>query len=151
MSTRICSMCGVKKDIEKFRLRNRFSSRRQSYCTECGSKMGKNWYEENKERHVENVMENTRNARVVARKFVYQYLLTHPCEGTLPDGTACGESDPTVLEFHHVGEKDKEVGRMIAQGYGVEALAAEISQCIVLCANCHRRLTAKEMNWYKGR
>jgi 5-methylcytosine-specific restriction endonuclease McrA len=89
-------------------------------------------------------MENTKNARVLARKFVYQYLLTHPC-------TSCGETDPTVLEFHHGGEKDKEVGRMIAQGYGVEALAAEISQCIVLCANCHRRLTAKENNWYKGK
>ncbi len=37
----------------------------------------------------------------------------------------------------------------IIEGYGVEALAAEISQCIVLCANCHRRLTAKENNWYK--
>jgi len=144
MSKIRCSMCGEKKDIEEFRLRNRFTTRRQSYCTECGSKMGKNWYAENKQRHVEHVMENTKNARVLARKFVYQYLLTHPC-------TTCGEADPTVLEFHHVGEKDKEVGRMIAQGYGVEALAAEISQCIVLCANCHRRLTAKENNWYKGK
>jgi len=106
--------------------------------------MGKNWYIENKERHVENVMENTKNARVLARKFVYQYLLTHPC-------TTCGETDPAVLEFHHVGEKDKEVGRMIAQGYPPESIATEIAQCVVLCANCHRRLTAKEMGWYKGR
>lgn len=144
METRICSKCSLPKPIEEFRLRNRFTTRRQSYCAECGSKMGKDWYENNKEHHVENVKANTRNAKQLAREFVYQYLLAHPC-------TSCGESDPRVLEFHHIGEKDKEVGRMIAQGYGTDAIAKEISQCTVLCANCHRRLTAKEMNWYKGR
>jgi hypothetical protein len=106
--------------------------------------MGKNWYENNKERHVENVMANTKNSRALAREFVYEYLLTHPC-------SECGEKDPAVLEFHHVGEKYWEVGRMIAQGYGTEAIAAEISQCVVLCANCHRRLTAKGQGWFKGR
>ena len=141
---RICSMCREEKDIEEFPLRNQFTSRRQSYCKDCKAKMGKNWYEENKERHVENVMANTKNAKQVAREFVYRYLLTHPC-------TSCGESDPAVLEFHHVGKKTWEVGRMIAQGYGTDAIAAEISQCIVLCANCHRRLTAKENKCFKGR
>lgn len=151
METRVCSKCGIPKPIEEFRLRNRFTRRRQSYCTECGSKMGADWYERNKAHHVENVKANTKNAKQLAREFVYQYLLTHPCAG--PDGTGCPyhETDPAVLEFHHVGEKGWEVGRMIAQGYGTEAIAAEISQCIVLCANCHRRLTAKEKRWYKGR
>ena len=144
METRPCSKCGIPKPIEEFRLRNRFTKRRQSYCIECGSKMGASWYERNKDRHVENVMANTRNARQLAREFVYEYLLAHPC-------TNCGEADPAVLEFHHVGEKGWEVGRMIAQGYGTEAIAQEISQCIVLCANCHRRLTAREKGWYKGR
>ncbi|HKY55374.1 MAG TPA: hypothetical protein VJM08_13745, partial [Anaerolineales bacterium] len=41
-----------------------------------------------------------------AWEFVYQYLLTHPCQN-------CGEADPKVLDFHHVGEKDREIGRMI--------------------------------------
>ena|SRR5690242_13322009 len=151
METKICSQCKREKPIEEFRLRNRFTRRRQSYCTECGSKMTGDWYERNKERHVENVMKNTKNARQIAREYVYEYLLTHPCQGTLPDGTACGESDPAVLEFHHVGEKGWEVGRMIAQGYGVDAIAAEISKTIVLCANCHRRFTAKKQGWFKGR
>jgi hypothetical protein len=144
MNPRVCSMCGQEKDINEFPLRNRLSSRRQSYCKDCKAIMGKNWYENNKEHHVENVMSNTRNAKQAAREFVYEYLLTHPC-------SQCGESDPAVLEFHHVGNKSWEIGRMIAQGYSPESIAAEISQCIVLCANCHRRLTAKEKGWYKGR
>jgi len=55
------------------------------------------------------------------------------------------------LEFHHVGKKSWKIGRMVAQGYPTESIAAEISQCIVLCANCHRRLTAEENGWYKGK
>ena len=144
METRVCSKCGLTKPVEEFRLRNRFTERRQSYCIECGSKMGASWYEKNKEHHMEHVRENQKNAKQTAREFVYEYLLTHPC-------TSCGESDPAVLEFHHVGEKHKEVGRMIGTGYPPESIAREISQCVVLCANCHRRLTAKEKGWYKGR
>src|SRR5215217_8178875 len=108
-------MCNEEKDIDEFPLRNRFSPRRQSYCKDCKAKMGKNWYENNKEHHVQNVMENTKNAKQAAREFVYQYLLTHPC-------TNCAEKDPTVLEFHHVGEKNYEIGRMIAQGYPTESI-----------------------------
>jgi hypothetical protein len=113
--------------------------------------MGKNWYENNKDRHVANVRENTKIAKQVAREYVYQYLLTHPCVG--PDEAGCpyNETDPTVLEFHHVEEKDMEIGRMVAQGYPPESIAREISRCVVLCANCHRRLTGKKQGWFKGR
>ena len=31
------------------------------------------------------------------------------------------------------------ITRMITYGYGRDALEAELSQCVVLCANCHRR------------
>ena len=93
---------------------------------------------------MQNVAVNTKNAKQAAREFAYEYLITHPC-------TVCGETDPAVLGFPHVGEKTWEIGRMIAQGYSPESIAAEISRCVVLCANCHRRLTAKEKGWYKSR
>ena len=144
-------MCNIEKPITEFRLRNQFTTRRQSHCIDCALKMGRKWYEENKERHVQNVRENTKKAKQVAREFVHQYLLAHPCQG--PDGEGCPyqATDPAVLEFHHVGEKNWEVGRMLAQGYSPDAIALEISQCVVLCANCHRRLTAQEKGWFKGR
>src|SRR5688500_14076454 len=109
METRVCSLqiaCnGEPQPIENFPLRNRFTTRRQSYCKDCKAVVGKSWYERNKEHHVENVMANTRNAKQIAREFVRQYLLTHPCVG--PDETGCPshETDPSVLEFHHVGAK----------------------------------------------
>ena len=49
METRICSKCNIPKPIEDFRLRNRFTRRRQSYCNDCKKKIGAAWYERNKD------------------------------------------------------------------------------------------------------
>jgi len=62
-----------------------------------------------------------------------------------------GESDPVVLEFHHLGDKDDEVSRLMGRGASLEALMREIKKCSVVCANCHRRITAEEPGWYKRR
>lgn len=49
----------------------------------------------------------------------------------------CGLTDKRVLDFHHVGGKDKAVS-VLRKGYSRERIYAEISKCVVLCANCHR-------------
>ncbi|APX98273.1 homing endonuclease associated repeat-containing protein [Natronorubrum daqingense] len=45
------------------------------------------------------------------------------------------------LDFHHRNPDSKTmaVGRMVTFGYGKDALRAEITKCVVLCANCHRK------------
>jgi hypothetical protein len=70
------------------------------------------------------------------RTYVYAYLHDHPCE-------LCGEDDPVVLEFDHVGAKSREVTAIARHG-GWSDLLAEIEKCRVLCANCHRRSTAQQ-------
>ena len=53
----------------------------------------------------------------------------------------CGETDPRCLQFHHTdGEKDDAVGSMIADSRAVGDVVAEVRKCLVLCANCHRRV-----------
>jgi hypothetical protein len=90
-----------------------------------------------KERHLQQVRERKEATRDVAREFVWDYLSTHPC-------TDCSESDPMVLEFHHERDKDMAVGYMVAAGFSVTRIQAEIDKCKVYCANCHRRITMKE-------
>ncbi|WP_436925241.1 homing endonuclease associated repeat-containing protein [Halosimplex amylolyticum] len=53
----------------------------------------------------------------------------------------CGAGHPAYLDFHHTdsAEKDLGVGEMVSYGYAKESIRAEIENCEVLCANCHRR------------
>jgi acetate kinase len=74
------------------------------------------------------------------QKFVYNYLLDHPC-------VTCGENDPIVLEFDHIDQSTKtdEVCNMVKQSSAIETIANEISKCRVLCCNCHRRHTYHQL------
>jgi len=49
----------------------------------------------------------------------------------------CGERDPVVLDFDHVGPKRASVAHLV-RDHGLAALRKEIAQCVVRCANCHR-------------
>lgn len=59
---------------------------------------------------------------------------------------SCGESHIACLDFHHLNpeEKDMNVSRAVADGWGLERIKKEIEKCKVLCANCHRKLHYEE-------
>lgn len=52
----------------------------------------------------------------------------------------CAEERPILLDFHHPGEKEGTIARMVSTGQSVESIRSEIDRCELLCANCHRRL-----------
>ena len=54
----------------------------------------------------------------------------------------CGETDPVVLEFDHVGKKAFSIGHAL-KSYKWQRILDEIEQCEVVCANCHRKRTAQ--------
>lgn len=57
----------------------------------------------------------------------------------------CGEIDATCLDLHHrePAEKTNSLPRMIRMGKPTEAeVRDEIAKCVVLCANCHRKVHA---------
>ena len=53
--------------------------------------------------------------------------------------TRCGEGRPRALDFHHPGEKEHVVSKMIADGYSKQRVLEEVDRCIPLCVNCHRK------------
>jgi hypothetical protein len=69
-------------------------------------------------------------------RWVYDYLRDHPC-------VDCGEADPLLLEFDHVGDKRGGVMDLAWGEYSIESIEAEIAKCEVRCCNCHRRKTAE--------
>jgi hypothetical protein len=64
----------------------------------------------------------------------------------------CGEMDPVVLELDHLDPSTKDAklrrgskwGRhQTMSALGWKRLFTEVEKCEVVCANCHRRRTAK--------
>jgi hypothetical protein len=64
--------------------------------------------------------------------------------------TDCGERDPCVLEFDHVGEKTHGVMQLARREVGLARLDAEIARCEVRCVNCHRRRTATAASHFRA-
>jgi 5-methylcytosine-specific restriction endonuclease McrA len=80
---------------------------------------------------------------MTARDWIVDYLSVHGC-------TDCGERDLVVLEFDHVGPKRSHVAVMVTKGASPKALAREVANCEVVCANCHRRRTARRSGWRRA-
>ena len=57
----------------------------------------------------------------------------------------CPETHLSCLDFHHVDPSTKEVSvGEVAGRWSMNKLQKEISKCIILCANCHRKEHYKE-------
>lgn len=63
----------------------------------------------------------------------------------------CGESHPACLEFHHKDStiKNGEISSMISK-YTEAEIMVELENCIVLCANCHRKVHWEEAHGSKN-
>lgn len=86
------------------------------------------WYYKNRDARIE----RKDRRRKELRKWLYEYKRDE-CECA-----ECGEGRPPCLDFHHEGEKERSISKMVAYGYSRENIQREIDGCEVLCANCHR-------------
>lgn len=78
MTNKVCTRCGIEKDIEQFALRNRFTPLRQSHCIDCGGEMRDAWYMKNREEQVRAGMKRRDEYKQVLREYVWIiYLLIH--------------------------------------------------------------------------
>jgi 5-methylcytosine-specific restriction endonuclease McrA len=92
------------------------------------------WYIANREYHLARTNARHERARGAIRQLIAEYLSTHPC-------VDCGEDDPIVLDFDHVGEKSFGIASAVQRSMNLDKVRAEIAKCEIRCANCHRRKT----------
>lgn len=128
MNCKKCSKCKVIKSIVEFGLNRSTSDQLQKYCRLCRKVSDHNHYRRNK---LQCYVRVAKRRMEISAWFRSIKKLSHCLE--------CGNSDPWVLDFHHLSKKSKDVSTMVCQGYSIKAIEAEISKCIVLCANCHRK------------
>lgn len=143
MDQKYCTKCNCLKDKTEFNKNKVKCDGLQTYCRSCTGVEFKQYYKENAPHQKELVTKNKKKYINKAKDYLVSYLKEHPC-------IDCGESDPVVLEFDHVtGTKENSICRMTFIGCSLAKIQKEIEKCVVRCANCHRRKTAKQLGYYK--
>ena len=134
-----CYVCKTKKPLSEFGRNRTRPDGLQNKCKLCKRTADREYYQT---RDKERIKERTATTRHDADLFRYVYKLCNPC-------VICGEKDPMVLDFDHLDPKNKSFGLADASKNACSRgrLLREIAKCRVLCANCHRRRTAKDHNY----
>lgn len=96
------------------------------------------WYQKNKQRHIENV-------ELYKQKYK-QEVKTYVSSLKQAGCSKCSEKHPACLEFHHLdpSQKEFEISTAMANNLSLVRIKSEIAKCIILCANCHRKLHWEE-------
>lgn len=137
--SKVCSSCKNIKSIDDFNLRGKSRpGQRKSSCKECTKNNKKLWADKNKN----HIKAYNHDKRILYNKRLLQYLTDKTC-------VDCGENDPIVLDFDHTHNKTCNVSFLIAGRWSWENILKEIEKCVIRCANCHRRKTAKERQTVK--
>lgn len=138
-----CARCRQLKPVDEFGYKTTGLPTRVSYCRPCVRARSKEHYEANKSSYL------SRNQRKKAKLqkerfgFLMDYFQAHPCAD-------CGETDPVVLDFDHLRDKEFSIGNQLIIRSWAQILA-EIEKCDVVCANCHRRRTAIRAGYLRAR
>ncbi|HKU66195.1 MAG TPA: hypothetical protein VJP85_00305 [Candidatus Baltobacteraceae bacterium] len=138
-----CSGCGLVLPLSEYQVRSKEKGTYRNFCRECRRQYNASYYEQHAEKYKACRSANQPRYQQRRRELLVEYLRRHPC-------VDCGESDPVVLELDHVtGVKQANIGDMMS-GNGWKRILSEISKCVVRCANCHRRKTARDFKWFRG-
>jgi hypothetical protein len=132
---RRCGRCREWKPVGDFSWRRKARGQRDNYCRPCRADYKQEHYRIHRRRYIDQAKRRKKALAAERLRYLLAYLREHPC-------VDCGESDPVVLEFDHL--RDKKFG--IAQGIRDrewQSVLDEIAKCEVVCANCHRRRTAR--------
>ena len=145
MEMKVCTKCGPPaQPIENFAIRNRARGSRQAMCKNCQNDYVRQHYQMYRAKYIEKARARNTEQIKINGAFLIEYLSCYSC-------VDCGESDIIVLEFDHLRDKIADVSVLARGGYSIEAIQREIDKCEVVCANCHRRRTAKQFGTYRYR
>jgi hypothetical protein len=108
----------------------RDKDRRQYRCRRCC----REYFIQRGDLHRQQSARAHERRRSTAKAHVLAYLQANAC-------VDCGEADPVVLEFDHLGDKTASISELAHAGVRPCRLDEEIARCDVVCACCHRRRT----------
>lgn len=138
-----CTRCKYTLSIDMFSPNKSRKDGFQHYCIECMKEYRREHYRNNKQQYYDRKNKTDK----ILRQYRNDIKLNAIC-------ASCGidyPNEPYLFEFDHLSssEKSKCVSHLVGNG-SLKKLKEEISKCQILCLICHRRKTAKDLNWYEG-
>ena len=139
-----CTKCKKLKEFTEFVKSKPCKDGYHAWCKRCMCSAKKKYYRKhrkrlNKKRRLDykkspkKYMEYNKKAKLKKRKWINDYKSRQGC-------SKCPEKDPRCLDFHHIDPTTKSfvIGERIK--LALATIQEEVQKCIVLCANCHRKL-----------
>lgn len=139
---KLCRVCKITKHKSEFAKNNHTSKKDglQTICKACSREKNKRWYEKNRLAKVHR--SKTLRKEVVIKNRASLTAIIDKMGGC----QLCGEKDHAVIDFHHVGKKNFNIATALHWGYSWNTILEELKCCICLCANCHRKVHAYNIN-----
>jgi hypothetical protein len=130
-----CGDCNLHKPLEEFAWRRKHREQRDSLCRPCRAAYHQRHYAANRQRYIDQARERKQALALERTGYLLTFFQEHPC-------IDCGETDAVVLEFDHLRDKRFDIGQSLPYR-SWQSILDEIAKCEVVCANCHRRRTAR--------
>ena len=132
---RRCGRCEEEKPLDDFAWRRKSKGQKDNYCRDCRAAYKQEHYTVNKRRYIDAAPRRREKIFLERIEYLLGFLRGHPCSD-------CGETDPLVLEFDHVESKSFGISAGL-RDRAWQSVLDEMAKCDVVCANCHRRRTAR--------
>lgn len=158
--TKICSKCNIEKSLTEFHFR-KDNNKYRNECKECLHIQQKNKKLSNYDEYIIKGRESYYKNRIkyLARKKIYyvknkdeinekqfKRRMYRKLYAILKLGSVCTYckcdllNEPWNADFHHLDPSIKEDGISKICSHTMEKLNIELSKCVLICGNCHRKL-----------
>lgn len=130
-----CNRCSESKPLDDFCVRSKSKDGRQPWCKECSTKRFKEYYRDDPKAY----RDRAKKIQKEASDALTELKDNQPCMD-------CGVRYPYyVLEYDHCDPRTKEGNLKEMCSNGKATLLREVAKCDLVCANCHRLRTHKDL------
>lgn len=136
MKEKKCCVCKSFKSFSLFYQDKTKKDGLQPKCKDCGIRIAKEHYRRNKHLLRDRMKTTNDEQKAKCKEFLKRIKESLGC------AICRNEFNSVVLDCHHVKNKTNDIATILGMK-SPKKLIEELKKCIILCANCHRKLHAK--------